>query len=98
MEKENIIDFLFEMRENDNSHALNDEVLKELDTNIEIERDKIAKLINKKVHPKSRKQLIYLINQKENIIYEYLHRESQLVYRNGISDGIKLIISALNLK
>lgn len=95
MPKENIIDFLFDARENNNSLLLDDELLEELDTTIELAEDNLMNLINKKIHPKCRTELQKLIKQKENKIYDYLYRENQLVYRKGVSDGIKLMIAVL---
>lgn len=95
MEKENIIDFLFDAREDNNSLILDDELLEKLDSSIELAGDNLVKFISKKVHPKSRAELQTLITQKENKIYDYLYRENQLVYRKGFIDGIKLMIGVL---
>lgn len=98
MPKKDIIDFLFDKQVDDDLFSLSDEVLESLDTKIEMTDNRINKFINKRVHPKSRSTLYSLLRQKEKSVLENSSRENRLFYRNGISDGISLMLIALSTK
>ena len=96
--EDNIIDILFDAKEDDDLFNLNDKVLVSLDNQLENTDFDISKFIEKNIHPRNRYKLKKLLNRKEHKIYEYLRRENQLFYKNGISDGIKIILISMGLK
>lgn len=89
----NIIEVLFDKKEDDDLFNLNDDILFKLDANIETEINKMLKFINRRVHPKFRKQIRQLIRDYEKVLAQYSHRENLLFYQSGISDGIEIILS-----
>lgn len=98
IEKNDIIDFLFDKQEDDDLLALDDEIKSNLYESNEILENKIMKFIDKRVHPKTKEKLKQLIKQKEKKSLECLHRENQLFYRNGVADGVQFILTALSMK
>ena len=58
----------------------------------------LSKFIDSKLHPKLRKKLKHLLLEYSNAMCVYLMQENALFYRNGVSDGIKLIMVGLSLK
>ena len=97
-ENTDIIDALFDKQEDDDLFNMKDELLEELSDKIEKCTEDIQKFIEKRVHPKSRIKLKKLLKRKEKILFSYLRRENQLFYRNGVSDGINLILLSLTFK
>lgn len=98
MPKKDIVDFLFDKQVDEDLFSVSDEVLEALDTKIEMTDNRINNFINKRVHPKSRSTLQTLLRQKEKSVLENSNRENRLFYRNGISDGISLMLIALSTK
>ena len=47
------------------------------------------------MHPKTRFQLRKFLDRKENTLYEYSIREKKLLYKDGVRDGMQLILFAL---
>lgn len=98
MENEDIIDFLFNMQEDEDTFNLKDHLLDELNNKIENYNDKISLIINKKVHPKNKLILEKLIKKSEITKEKYHYRENQLYYKNGIIDGMNLMVTLLSFK
>lgn len=98
MPKKDIIDFLFDKQVDDDLLSLSDEILESLDTKMEMTDNRINEFINKRVHPKSRSKMYSLLREKEKSVLENSSRENRLFYRNGISDGISLMLIALSTK
>lgn len=98
MDEENIIDFLFEKKAEDGTFSLDDEILNNLDNKIDKCTNEITNFINKRIHPKSRFKLKKMLARKENRLYDYSLREKKLLYKDGVIDGMNLILCALSLK
>lgn len=98
MENDDIIDLLFEKKGDEDLFVLEDKELNKLNNKVEMSNKEMLKFIDARVHPKSRDKLKELITEYSNANYDYLHRENQLFYRNGISDGIELILISLSQK
>lgn len=98
MEYKDIIDFLFNKKEDEELFCLEDEELKSLDHKVDIADKELYKFIDSKVHPKLRKKLKHLLLEYSNAMCVYLRQENALFYKNGVSDGIKLIMVGLSLK
>lgn len=90
-----IIDVMYEKKAEDGLFSLNDTVLSELDDKIDKCANDIKKFIDKRVHPKTRFQLKKFLDRKENTLYEYSIREKKLLYKDGVRDGMQLILFAL---
>lgn len=97
-ENADIIDALFDKQEDDDLFNMKDELLEELSDKIEKCTEDIQKFIEKRVHPRSRTKLRKLLKRKEKSLYSYLRRENQLFYKNGVSDGISLVLLSLTFK
>lgn len=78
MENEDIIDFLFNKQEDEDTFNLKDNLLDELNNRIESYNDKISLIINKKIHPKNKLILEKLIRKLEIAKDEYHYRKNQL--------------------
>ena len=98
MEQENIIDFLFDKKVEDNLFLLEDADLKRLDNKVTFADNEISKFIEKRVHPKIRKKLRKLLREYSNAVFIRIARENELYYQHGISDGVKFIVSSLSVK
>lgn len=96
MEYKDIIDFLFNKKEDEELLNLDDEELKNLDNKITICDTEITKFIDSKVDSQCRKQLKRLILEYSNSMCNYFHKENELLYHNGFSDGVEIIIKALS--
>lgn len=98
MGDKNIIDFLFDKKDEDQLFLLEDTELKKLDNKITMVNNEISKFIEKRVHPKSRKKLRRLLRDYSNAIFVHVARENELYYKYGVSDGVKFITSSLSVK
>lgn len=98
MENQDIINFLFNKKVEDNIFLIEDNELHRLDNNAIIANKEILEFIDKRVHPKSRKKLKKLLINYDNAKYLSIARENELYYKYGISDGIKFILAALSTK
>ena len=78
-EKDDVLDNLFDKKEDDNLFNLEDKELKRLDIELGEMNEKMDKFIS------------------EEILFTYLHRENQLFYKNGIADGIQILLFALTM-
>ena len=97
-EYEDIIDFLYEKKAEDGTFSLDDSILSELDNKIDKCTNDITNFINNRVHPKSRIKLRSILNKKENTQYDYAIREKKLLYKDGVRDGMQLVLIALSSK
>lgn len=98
MENADLIDLLFDKQEDDDIFNFKDNLLEELDNKIERDSNKLNTFIDRRVHPKTRRNLKELIRKSETSIDEYNRRENQLYYKNGVTDGVKLILKLLSFK
>ena len=86
-----ILDILYDKKEDDDLLELKDVNLQELEL-------ELSNFIDTRIHPKSREKLKDLLSKYNHILYLYHYRENQLIYKNGISDGMDIIISSFSLK
>ena len=98
MENKNIINFLFNKKEDEQLFNLDDAELETLNNKSDTSSKAINNFIDTKVHPKCRKQLKKLIFQYNTNLGASLHRENELFYENGFSDCLKFILTALLVK
>lgn len=84
----NFFDLVFEKMEDANAFNMNDEeLMKHRKENI-ISSDKLYKFIEERVHPKSRKELFHLLENRNSTTSNYYFRENQLYYKNGFFQGL----------
>ncbi len=57
--------------------------------------NKMYQFINHRVHPKSRRSLIEIIDERNNTISEYYERENKIYYKNGFLQGMYITLSML---
>lgn len=98
MEKDDVIDYLFNKQEDDDLLVLDDVLLEQLSDESETAYNVINDFIDKKIHPMYRNTLKHLILKYERKMCESCHRENQLFYRNGVAAGVQFVINALTLK
>ena len=96
--EEDIIDFLYEKKAEDGTFNLYDAILSSLDNKIDKCTNDIMNFINKRVHPKTRWQLKKILDRKENTEYDYSLREKKLLYKDGVRDGMQLVLCMLSNK
>lgn len=98
MNYKDIINFLFNKKEDEELFDLEDSKREMFKNKSSIAYDEIIKFIDLKVHPKSRNKLKDLLSKYDDVECEYLRKENELLYRNGIADGVKFIMTALSMK
>lgn len=59
--------------------------------------EKLFNFIDTKVHPKIRKQLIFLIEKYIEDYSKYTSVENMLHYKVGFSDAIKVVVTSLKI-
>lgn len=96
-EKDDVLDNLFDKKEDDDLFNLEDKELKRLDEELEKMNDKLDKFINEEIPPQNRESAREHLREYSNLLFSYFHRENQLFYKNGIADGIKILLFALIL-
>ena len=98
MENQNIINYLYDKKVEDNLFLLEDSELNRLDHKVTIADKEISKFIEKRVHPRSRKKFRHLLREYSNAVFVHAARENELYYKYGVSDGVKFITSSLSTK
>ena len=98
MNYKDIINFLFNKKEDEELFDLEDSKREMFKNKSSIAYDEIIKFIDLRVHPKSRNKLKDLLSKYDDVECEYLRKENELLYRNGIADGVKFIITVLSTK
>ena len=92
--KRDIIDMLFEKKEQENDFKMNNWDIKEYRKKLKVASDKLNKFIDNNINEKNREDLKKLIDNKIDEIYNISFYESKLYYRSGIEDG--LFLKSLN--
>ena len=92
--KRDIIDMLFEKKEQENDFKMNNWDIKEYRKKLKVASDKLNKFIDNNINEKNREDLKKLIDNKIDEIYNISFYESKLYYRSGIADG--LFLKSLN--
>ena len=88
--KKDIIDLLFEKKEEDMAFKMNDNLLAQSRKKIYKASYKLDEFIKANVSDEIRTELQKLISNRNKALYDSYYREGQLFYRNGIIDGLYL--------
>lgn len=96
-EKDDVLDNLFDKKEDDDLFNLEDKELKRLDEELGEMNDKMDKFISEEIPPQTRDSAREHLIEYSNLLFTYLHRENQLFYKNGIADGIQILLFALTM-
>lgn len=95
--EDDFFDLIFEKMADSNNLDMDDEKLKTFRNKNSISSDNLQKYINTQIHPKRRKKLTSLIQQNKQTNLDCSFRENQLYYKNGLLNGIYIVISMLKL-
>lgn len=98
MDYNDIINFLFNKKEDEELFDLENVEREKLKGKSGIVYDEIIKFIDSRVHPKSRNRLKNLLLKYDDAECACWRKENELLYRNGVADGVKFIITALTIK
>ena len=98
MKYKDIIEFLFNKKEEEGLFYLEDTEMEKLKKETITISHEIFELINKKVHPKCRKKLLNLLNKYDDAETLQVSKENELFYKNGVADGVKFILTALSIR
>ena len=96
-EKDDVLDNLFDKKEDDNLFNLEDREIKRLDEELGKINEKLDKFITEEIPPQSRDSAREHLREYSNLLFSYLHRENQLFYKNGVADGIQILLIALTM-
>lgn len=88
--KKDIIDLLFEKKEEDMAFKMKDNLLTKSRRKIYTTSYKLNEFIKANVPDDIRTELQNLISNRNEALYDSYYREGQLFYRNGIIDGLYL--------
>ncbi len=88
--KKDIIDLLFEKKEEDMAFKMKDNLLTQFRRKIYTTSYKLNEFIKANVPDDIRTELQNLISNRNEALYDSYYREGQLFYRNGIIDGLYL--------
>lgn len=96
-EKDDVLDNLFDKKEDDDLFNLEDREIKRLDEELGKINEKLDKFITEEIPPQSRDSAREHLREYSNLLFSYLHRENQLFYKNGVADGIQILLIALTM-
>lgn len=96
--EEDVLEMIFEKRGDDDSFKIQDEKLKQLKRKVGITNKIMFYFISRKVDSNCRMELKKLIDKRNKCMSDYHYRENQLFYKNGVADGMNIILSIINLK
>lgn len=88
--KKDIVDLLFEKKEEELAFKMNDNLLAQSRKKIYTASYKLDEFIKANVSAEIRQELQKLISNRNEALYDSYYREGQLFYRNGIIDGLYL--------
>ena len=88
--KKDIVDLLFEKKEEDMAFKMKDNLLTQSRQKIYKTSYKLDEFIKANVPDDIRTELQNLISNRNEALYDSYYREGQLFYRNGIIDGLYL--------
>lgn len=94
--KKDIVDLLFEKKEEELAFKMNDNLLAQSRKKIYTASYKLDEFIKANVSAEIRQELQKLISNRNEALYDSYYREGQLFYRNGIIDGLYLKSLDLN--
>ena len=94
----NLLHSLYDKKEYDGLMNFNNKEL----TNIKHQISNLEKELNsfliKRVYPCTKEKLENLLEKQKDLLYTYFYVESKLIYEDGVTDGINLIVSNFTLK
>lgn len=90
---EDILDILFNEKEENDLFNISNFDGKELGKKISISDEELTNFIQERIHLKSRSQLRNLINQYNSSLEDYFKVEKRFCYKSGFSDGVKAMIA-----
>lgn len=90
MENKDIIDLLFEKKEEENNFNMSDSALKQYRSRVYETSNKLYEYIDMNFSNEVKENLKNLISDRNNAMSDSYYREFQLFYRNGILDGLYL--------
>lgn len=96
--KKDIIDMLFEKKDEDSLFDFKTKERNELDAKIGKLDEQITAFIDKKVHPDSRKEIKDLFYNYTMAMTNYQDKGKLLLYRAGFIDGVNSIMIPLSNK
>lgn len=91
--KGDYFDLVFEKMEDSDAFDMEDVELNRLRKENATISNKLYKFIDQRVHPKSRNELVGIIDKRNSITSDYYARENKLYYKNGYLQGMYVIIS-----
>lgn len=98
MNNKDIISIIFDKIKEDKYFDFNDVEKEKLDEIVTRADKKLTNFIQKKVHPRNKKQLHKLILDYNLAMGSYYHKENELFFKNGVAIGIEIILTALSMK
>lgn len=90
MARKDILDLLFEKKEEDMAFKMNDNLLAQSRKRVYITSYELNEFIKSNISEEKRKELQKLISNKTEALYASFYREAQLFYKTGIIDGLYL--------
>ena len=91
MAKQDILEFLFDRKMDEDNFHFNKNYRKNISNTSEI----LYNCIDSKVQPNVRNELKKLIDKNVTAIADCNYKEFQLFYKDGVIDGIQLVLSAI---
>jgi hypothetical protein len=93
--EDDIISIIFEKKEDDDMFNFKNEELSKWTDAKRKYSDELFNFISQRVHPKSQKKLIRLMEQYIDAHAEYFYCENKMYYRAGFTDGISIVNKSL---
>lgn len=94
----NLLHALYDRKEYDGLLNFNDEEITKINYQLNKVEREISAFMNKRVHPYTKEKLEELIEKLKDLLYSYFYRENKLIYEDGVTDGINIIVSNFTLE
>jgi len=98
MDNEEIYNFLFEQKVIEDLFDMNDIELTEQKNKAQETQKQLANYIYSTFEPEIIEKLEQLLETRDEYYKECFHLEHRLFYKNGIKDGISIIVAAISHK
>lgn len=95
MENDDIYNFLFEQKVNESLFDMEDTELSEQKNKAKDSQKELMSFIETMLDPADKEELLQLLEKRDDDYQECFHLEHRLFYRNGIKDGISIIVTAI---
>ena len=96
--EDNIINYLYNKKDTDGLIQFNNDTLEKQRIKIQHIEENLSNLINKKIHPKCRKQLKRLLDEYAFELLGCSCTEKEIAYQEGFSDAVEMIFLSLHPK